>query len=387
MMKRGLIYCLLILLAACSGDEKITQVEQKAKHFEVLKSNYAELSGWNDDRFDLFDKSIKSVCKRIIKNPNNYLNSDHLQYSIVEYKKHCKEILEIDNKSTLKSYVRKNFNPYLIMVDGSDEGKFTSYYEADINASYEKSDKYRYPIYGKPKDMIEVNLKDFNPNLPDERLIGRVKDGKLIKYYTREEIETGKIDAPVILWGDNLVDIHIMQIQGAAVAVLPDGSKVRVGYADNNGHKFRGIGSILLSKNLISPADASMPKIRDWLNKNGQKAVDSMLLNNRFIFHQIVEASGPIGAYGLPLVEGRALAVDRSYIPLGSIMWLETTGPNRKKINKAVMAQDVGSAIKGGVRGDYFWGHGEEAFLQAGSMNAKGRYFILIPKGAEINVK
>jgi membrane-bound lytic murein transglycosylase A len=120
-----------------------------------------------------------------------------------------------------------------------------------------------YPIYGKPNDLVEINLRDFDSSLPNQRLVGRVENGKLVKYYTRKEIDEGFIDAPVILWGDNQVDIYLMQIQGAAVATLDDGSKIRVGYADNNGHKFRGIGSILLERGLIEPKDASMVKIRE----------------------------------------------------------------------------------------------------------------------------
>ena len=177
-----------------------------------------------------------------------------------------------------------------------------------------------------------------------------------------------------------------MQIQGAAVATLPGGEEIRVGYADNNGHSFRGIGSILLEKGLIKPGETSMSKIRDWLQQNGSTAKKNMLLNDRYIFHKIVKADGPIGAMGLPLVAGRSLAVDRQYIPLGSIMWLETTAPDGKPLNRLVMAEDVGGAIKGGVRGDYFWGHGEEALEQAGKMNSSGRYFILLPKGTEVKI-
>ena len=108
--------------------------------------------------------------------------------------------------------------------------------------------------------------------------------------------------------------------------------------------------------------------------------------NKRFIFHRISRADGPIGAHGVPLHAGRSLAVDRRYIPLGSLIWLETTGPDREKIEKLVVAQDIGSAIKGPIRGDYFWGHGEDALKYAGRMNSKGRYFILLPKGTEVKV-
>ncbi|MBR1372916.1 murein transglycosylase A [bacterium] len=352
----------------------------------MKKSNFSELKGWKDDDFYLFDKALKSVCSVIVKNPRQSLNSDRLSYSLLAYKNHCQKMVMITDKNALKRYIESNFEPYAVVVNGQTAGKFTSYYEANIRASYEKGGVYQYPIYGKPKDLVEVNLKDFDASLPNQRLVGRVKNGKLVKYYTRTEIDNGQLDAPVILWGDDPVDIYIMQIQGAAVATLPNGQEVRVGYAENNGHKFRGIGSVLLEKKLIKPSEASMPKIRAWLKNNGDTAKKNMLLNDRFIFHQIVKADGPIGAMGLPLYAGRALAVDRAYIPLGSMMWMETTAPDGLPLNRAVMAEDVGSAIQGGIRGDYFWGHGEKALEQAGRMNASGRYYILLPKGTEVSV-
>lgn len=383
MLKRGLIFCLLLMLVSCRGGEQQEGIVGSGK-FSVQKSSFSDLDGWKNDDFYLFDRAIKSVCGSILRNPRQSLKSEHIEYSLNEYKAHCKKIQQINDRNTLKRYIEDNFVPYAVLVNDSAIGKFTSYYEANIRASYEKGSKYQYPIYGKPKDIVEVNLRDFDPSLPNQRLIGRVKNGKLVKYYTRQEIDNGQLDAPIILWGDDEVDIFIMQIQGAAVATLPNGEEVRVGYAENNGHKFRGIGSILLEKKLIKPSEASMPKIREWLKKNGDSAKKNMLLNNRYIFHQIVKADGPIGAMGLPLYAGRAMAVDRSYIPLGSMMWLETTAPDGSKLHKMVMAEDVGSAIIGGIRGDYFWGHGEEALAQAGRMNARGRYYIMVPKGTEV---
>lgn len=383
MLKRGLILLILCMLVSCRGGEQesVYSVSQK---FEVKKESFSNLKGWENDDFYLFDKALKSVCASLVKNPRQSLTSEHMEYSLAQYKTHCQKMMAISDKKELKRYIESNFEPYAVIADGRANGKFTSYYEANLRASYEKGGKYQYPIYGKPKDLVEINLRDFDASLPNQRLVGRVKNGKLVKYYTRTEIDNGQLNAPVILWGDDPVDIYIMQIQGAAVATLPDGKEVRVGYAENNGHKFRGIGSILLEKKLIKPSEASMPKIREWLKKNGDKAKANMLLNDRFIFHQIVKAEGPLGAMGLPLFAGRALAVDRSYIPLGSMMWLETTAPNGQPLNKMVMAEDVGAAIKGGVRGDYFWGHGEEALEQAGRMNTQGRYYILIPKNTEV---
>ncbi|MCM1322571.1 MAG: MltA domain-containing protein [Acetobacter sp.] len=385
MLRRILLSLVILLVASCRKDE-VEVAPVKNQQFELQESSFSVLKNWKNEKLDSFDIPLKDVCNVMLKKTAKSLQSEYWGYSLDVYKKHCKKMLEFTDNNELKNYIENNFTPYLVKANGHSEGKFTSYYEAELRASFERGGKYQYPIYGKPKDLIEINLRDFDTSLPNQRLVGRVKNGKLVKYYTRREVDEGKIDAPIILWGDDLVDIYIMQIQGAAVATLPDGKQVRVGYADNNGHRFRGIGSILLEKGLIKSGEASMSKIRQWLKNNGESAKKNMLLNDRYIFHKIVEAEGPIGAMGLPLVAGRSLAVDRTYIPLGSIMWLETSGPDGEALHKLIMAEDIGSAIKGGVRGDYFWGHGEDALNSAGRMNSKGRYFVLLPKDAEVKI-
>jgi membrane-bound lytic murein transglycosylase A len=129
-----------------------------------------------------------------------------------------------------------------------------------------------------------------------------------------------------------------------------------------------------------------MPKIREWLRKNPDKAKDLMAENNRFIFQRITDADGPVGALGVSLTAGRSLAVDNKYIPLGAMMWLDTVNPDNGNLKKIVFAQDIGSAIKGVVRGDYFWGQGEQALKHAGRMNSKGKYYIFAPKNSAVKV-
>ena len=111
-----------------------------------------------------------------------------------------------------------------------------------------------------------------------------------------------------------------------------------------------------------------------------------MAENERFSFQRLSDSDGPLGAMGVPLTAGRSIAVDNNYIPLGAVMWLDTYSPDKKDITKVVFAQDIGSAIKGVVRGDYFWGHGEEALKEAGRMNSKGKYYILAPKKSGLKV-
>ena len=378
-MKRiGLLF-LLLILNACSIKEvlKPLPVLDDQSRVSLQKTTFSELNNFSNDNLE----EAIPTCDAIKKDSSLLLKAQ-LHINPQRYLQICKKFDDenIGTSDDMRGFLVKNFEPYLVGDKQNVPGKFTSYYEAELKASRTNYGEYVYPIYSRPNDLIEVNLKDFDKSLPNKRLLGRIEKSKLVPYYTRAEIEKSGIDAPVILWGNDIVDIFLMQIQGSAVAVLDDGTSVRVKYADNNGHNFVGIGSVLLKKGLLQPGQASMDKIRDWLKQNPQIAKDNMAENPRFIFHNISDADGPIGALGVSLTAGRSLAVDNSFIPLGSLLWLETTGPEKEKIEKLVIAQDIGGAIKGVVRGDYFWGHGESALLSAGKMNSVGKYYILLPK-------
>lgn len=385
MKKFCCLFALILPLFACSEsepEEKATPENKPvAAELELQPTEFAALAGWDEENWDELLPLWRKNCARINKLRDQYLDGAKIKIITKVYQKACRDSIGINMGAQLKQFVESRFVPFAVISNGADEGKFTAYYEAQINASRRKYGKYKYPIYGRPADLVDVNLQDFDANLPNRRLSGKVADGRLVPYQTRGEIEDGKIKAPVLLWGDDAVDIHIMQIQGSAVAKLDDGTEVRIGYDGNNGRSFRGIGSILLGKKLIAPGEAHMRGIKKWLRLHPEQAYKLMRENERYIFHRLNAQSGPIGTFQVPLTGGRSLAVDRHFIPLGSLLWLQTSLPVTGKINKLVAAQDTGSAIKGAVRGDYFWGSGGDDILEkAGSMNAAGRYFILLPK-------
>ena len=191
MLKRGLIFVFCIFLFSCSGEDKeIRPIE----HFALQKSSFAALDGWTEDNLASFQKALVSVCNVIGQTSQKSLKSEVLKIPVAPYREKCQEMVDISDTVQLKKYIENNFEPYLVVVDGHSKGKFTSYYEAAIRASFKRGGKYQYPIYGKPKDLVEVQLKDFDKSLPNRRIVGRVKNGKLVKYYTREEIDAGKID-------------------------------------------------------------------------------------------------------------------------------------------------------------------------------------------------
>ena len=378
-----LILSFCLILTSCGEEQEKTTVGEE---IELERSSFSDLSDWKQDNISTAINALKKSCQKIKDNTNEYIDMlSAIKIPTADYLKICSNLTNV-RPIKYKEFIENNFTPYLVKYNGESEGKFTSYYEAELHAAYHKTERYKYPIYGRPFDLIELNLQDFDKTLPNKRLVGRIKGNKFIPYYSRAEIHDKPLNAPVILWGDNEVDIYVMQIQGSAVAQMEDDSKIRIGYADNNGRQFKGIGSILLEEKLIKPGQASMGKIKKWLKENPEKAVAPMNKNERYVFHRLINSEGPIGAQGVSLTAGRSLAVDRKYIPLGALLWLETNGPDKEEIHKLVIAQDIGGAIKGGVRGDYFWGSGGDDVLEkAGKMHAKGKYYILLPKDAKVN--
>ena len=229
-----------------------------------------------------------------------------------------------------------------------------------------------------------MDLGRFAPERRGKRIVGRVKGRRLEPYPARASIVSGKLDGalPVLLWLDDLADAFVLHIQGSGRVRLAGGGTVRVGYDGNNGHPFVSIGRKMLDRGLIEPKDASMQAIRRWLRANPKKARALLDEYPRYIFFREIEGEGPIGAQGVALTPGRSLAVDPQFVPLGAPLWLDTSQPgsSEKPLRRLVVAQDVGSAILGVVRGDLFWGTGEAALEEAGRMKQPGQYYLLLPR-------
>ena len=372
----------VLAVFACSHEEEKQQ--PLSAPLKLKKVPFAMLEGWDGDDFSQIISVFNKNCAQILQNKKTYISDSAVKIKTADYQKICLKFSaeSINSSQKMKKFLEREFAPYIVSAGNNPIGKFTSYYEATIHASFEKDEKYKYPIYGKPADLVELNLRDFGADLPNTRLVGHVKNGKFVPYYKRADIENKGVDAPVLMWADDPVDIHFMQIQGSAIAKMNDGSDLRIGYADNNGHKFKGVGSIMLEKKLLKAGEVSMENIRKWLRAHPSEAKKIMQENERFIFQRLSDADGPLGAFGVSLTAGRSMAVDNSLIPLGAVMWLDTVSPDKEPLQKIVFAQDIGAAIKGAVRGDYFWGHGEEALHYAGRMNSAGKYYILLPKNS-----
>ncbi|EQB35383.1 hypothetical protein M947_08860 [Sulfurimonas hongkongensis] len=276
-----------------------------------------------------------------------------------------------------KNFFESKFNVYMVMPeDANDKGLLTGYYEPTLRASLTKKEPYIYPIYEEPKDLISVELSSIYEDLKKYRLRGRLEGNRLVPYYPREESD--KIDAEVICYSDSKLDIFFLEIQGSGRVELDDGENIYVGYANQNGHKYNSIGKYLIDQGEIKREDMSMQSIRAWLKKNPNRVDEVLNYNNSLVFFQKKPHSAS-GALGLVLEPMRSIAVDPNKIPLGSMLFLKSKIDD-KDINRVVMAQDVGGAIKGTLRADMFFGSGEDARLSAGHLISPLSLWILLPK-------
>jgi len=242
-----------------------------------------------------------------------------------------------------------------------------------------------------PGDIISVELGLFSADFDGERVRGRLVGNRLEPYFSRGEIERGALDgrALELAWVDDPIKKFFLQIQGSGLVRLDDGRLLRVGYADQNGRVYRAIGRDLIEMGELTREEVSLQTIDAWLRANPDRAEEIMDKNPSYVFFQLLgeadELEGPLGAQGVPLQAGRSLAVDRRFIPYGAPIWLETTAPlpdGEQVLRRLMIAQDTGGAIRGGVRGDVFWGAGDLAEFVAGHMNNRGSYYVMLPKAA-----
>ncbi len=297
-------------------------------------------------------------------------------------------LVQPDN-ATLRSFFEESFTPYQVFnPDGSSQGMITGYYEPRLSGSRVRTDRFRYPLYAVPDDMLTIDLSEVYPQLKGMRLRGRLQDRRIVPYYDRAEIDTGKaaLQGRELFWVEDAVDLFFLHIQGSGRIELPDGSLVKVGYAEQNGHPYVSIGKKLVEMGELKLEEASMQGIKGWAQQYPEKLAALLAQNPSYVFFRELPSglSAPLGALGVPLTEAYSIAVDPRTVPLGAPVFLSTTHPNSSApLNRLMLAQDTGGAIKGAVRADFFWGFGEQAGAQAGRMKQSGQMWVLFPKGAE----
>ncbi len=245
-------------------------------------------------------------------------------------------------------------------------------------------------MYAPPPDLLTIDLGSLYPELKGKRLRGRVEGKKVVPYYNRAELETGSaLRGHEIVWVDNALDAFLLQVQGSGRVQLTTGETIRLQYADQNGYPYQSIGRYLVDKGELPMDQSTLPAIRQWLASNPARKDEVLNANPSYVFftEEKLEdpGQGPKGAQGVPLTAGRSIAVDPASVPLGAPVFLDTTFPSTDRpLQRLVVAQDTGGAIRGVVRADFFWGPGAAAGEQGGRMRQNLRMWMLWPKGAKL---
>ncbi|MDR3326021.1 MAG: MltA domain-containing protein [Rhodospirillaceae bacterium] len=321
--------------------------------------DYSKLLGWDSDVQTQVFPAFKRSCDYFTKlSPNRSIGIGGL---VGDWLSSCVAMSNVNDKDSqaVRDYFETWFQPFLVSDGRNTKGLFTGYFEIELRGSQRRFGAYQVPLYIRPKDLPLDST-----------------------YYSRVEIEAGALRGNVdeLLWVDDLVDAHILHIQGSGRVHLDNGRIVQVGYNGSNGHKFIGLGRILLDHGKITHKDTTMQTVRTWLKMHPIEAKYLMAKNPRYIFFRLIDGDGPVGAAGIPLTKERSMAVDPHFVPLGIPIWLDSTDSDGRPLRRLMVAQDSGAAIKGPVRGDIYFGTGEAAFNKAGRMKNAGSYYILLPK-------
>ncbi|MDF1678233.1 MAG: murein transglycosylase A [Legionellaceae bacterium] len=360
------------------------QVEWK----ETLSFNV--LPGWDAADLTTSFKAFNVSCDVFLRQaPDKMVGSRYFPLKAKEWHPVCRAAKKLSNPSNaeIKAFFEAWFNPGRFYEGDPIEGLFTGYYVPVIPGSLKRTDEYTVPIYALPRNWVTFRLSDFDENLPDRKLVGRIDGHHIYPFHTRAEINKGAIDkhAPVLVWLNDQVDRLFLEIQGSGLIELPSGREMSIGYAGQNGAAYTSIASVLIRQGVLTTDTASMQNIRAYFKEHPDKMQDVLNQNKSFVFFEKQRRAGARGAQGVFLTAGYSLAVDRSWVPLGAPIWLNTERPDVEKkeqvpLQRLFIAQDTGGAIKGPVRGDVFWGNGEKAGAIAGRMKNKGVYWVMLPR-------
>lgn len=348
-----------------------------AKPAEILRpSTYAALPGWDKDDLREAWPAFMASCEVLVKK--------------TDWKEPCAIARDVNgaNEKAIRGFFEAFFMPYQVFnPDGSDNGLVTGYYEPLLRGARKRGGPYQTPLHRVPEDMLTIDLANVYPEFKNMRLRGRMAGSKIVPYFSRAEMaQSSTLAGKELLWVDDPIEAFFLQVQGSGRVQLADTKEtVRVAYADQNGHPYKSIGRYLVDKGELTLDQASAQGIKAWVATHASRQQELLNANPSYVFFKeeklIDPKKGPKGALGVPLTAQRSIAVDAQFLPLGVPVFLATTQPNSGiALQRLMLAQDTGGAIKNAVRADYFWGFGAEAGEKAGKMKQRGTMWVLLPK-------
>jgi len=301
-------------------------------------------------------------------------------------------LAETPAQTALNKWITRHFHVYAVTRNNKPGGMlYTGYYIPVLNGSRDKTDKYRYPVYPRPSDLVTFKPSDFCKTCPQTPVVGRCTEGGVVPYYTRQIIESRPVlekTAAPIVWVDDPVDLFFLHVQGSGIVRLPSGERINVHYTASNGHPYKSIGRYLIHKGKIARKNLTMQSLRRYLENHPEKQAAIFAHNPRYVFFREAPG-GPTGCLDVELTPGRSIAMDQSVYPRGALAFIHTEKPVLDQSGKVkkwqpfsrfVLNQDTGDAIRGISRVDIFWGGGHYAETAAGRLKHPGKLFVLLPR-------
>ncbi len=397
-----LIGCFASLhLAGCAGKKPEEKQKEKPALVLLEPKEYPDFA--DDLFFDGLDAAISESLAFLNRvNPSRKFGFGPDLYSVDEMRKSVEVfrnfVREKPGGKEIRRFVAKNYRVYK-STGGPETGRvlFTGYYEPALRGSLFFSDEYGYPVYGPPDDLAVVDLSAFSSKFDGEKITGRWNGKTFIPYHERREIDFGKVlsgRAEPIVYVDDLIDLFFLQVQGSGKAFLDIGGYLNLHYYATNGRPYRSIGKHLIDLGKVDSSEMSMQRIRQYLKEHPEEIESILSYNPSYVFFEVTE-KGPLGALGVLLVPGRAVATDRKIFPDAALTFIRTQKPELGKddeivrwvdFSRFVLNQDTGGAIRGPGRADIFWGNGPYAEVAAGYSRQEGdMYFLVLKPGAAPN--
>jgi membrane-bound lytic murein transglycosylase A len=367
----GILTCILLLSSCALFKPKEPGIGKPV--------NWNDVDGWHDENHAEAWPALANNCIALANK--------------TKWKSVCKAIKQIDNPDNAEArlFFETWFSPHALYGKGGrEDGLVTGYYEPLLQGSLSPAGDYPYPLYREPDNLLTVSLGEMYPELKNKRIRGMLNGKKVVPFYSREQIEENRelLSGNEIIWIDDRDDVFFLHIQGSGRVRLEDGSMVGVGYSNQNGHPYVAIGRKLLEWEELDRDEISLFTIRQWLADNPQRAEGLLNENPSYVFFELREdtSAGPTGSLNVPLTPERSIAIDPKVVPLGTPVWLTTNIPGKPDqiYQRLVIAQDTGGAIRGPLRADLFWGHGNYAEQSAGVMKEMGTMLVLLPRDTKV---
>jgi membrane-bound lytic murein transglycosylase A len=282
--------------------------------------------------------------------------------------------------ANLNAAIMNKFDVYMsVGCDDNGTVLFTGYFTPILEGSFEASDRFKYPLYKQPDNLV----KD-----PNGGTLGRrMADGSITPYPQRAVIEDAMLlRGQELIWLSDPFEAYIAHIQGSAKIRLPDGKVVTVGYVAHNGYEYKSMSQALVKDGKIPSAQLSLATIIAYFKEHPDEVSRYTRLNPRYIFFSKQEGD-PRGSLNEPVTPMRTIATDKSIFPRGCLAFISTTLPRNEAGNVILrpyygfaLDQDTGGAIRAPGRCDVYIGVGDTAGKLAGQTYQEGRLYYLFLK-------